>query len=92
MSEKLIRNIVKLYEARDAMRKLHGCGWRAQVDSVSPIIRRFAEESNSSILEAAISIAGQSAKDGRMMNSVMVLAVACEILDNLYQSESTKKL
>jgi ketosteroid isomerase-like protein len=82
MTEKLIRTTAKLYDARDAMRRLHGENWPQKINEISPIIRGVAKEGNTSILSAAIQIAEKASKDGQPMVSVMVLAVACELSEN----------
>ena len=82
MTEKLIRITAKLYDARDAMRRMHGNNWPKKLDEISPIIRAVAKEGKTSILSAAIQIAEKASKDGQPMVSVMVLAVACELSEN----------
>jgi len=83
MTEKLIRTTAKLYDARDTMRRLHGDNWPQKINEISPIIRGVAKEGNTSILSAAIQIAKKASKDGQPMASVMVLAVACELSENV---------
>jgi hypothetical protein len=82
MTEKLIRTTAKLYDARDAMRRLHGDNWPQKINEISPIIRGVAKEGNVSLLSAAIQIAHKASEDGQPMASVMVLAVACELSEN----------
>lgn len=82
MTETHIRTAAKLYDARDAMRSLHGDNWPQKIAEISPIIRGVAKEGNTSLLSAAIQIAEKASKDGQPMVSVLVMAVACELSEN----------
>jgi hypothetical protein len=83
MTETQIRTTAKLLDARDTMRRLHGDEWPQKINQISPIIRGVAAEGKTSILSAAIQIAKKASDDGQPMVSVMVLAVACELSENV---------
>lgn len=64
------------------MRRLHGDEWHQKIKQISPVIRGVAAEGKVSILSAAIQIAKKASDDGQPMVSMMVLAVACEIIES----------
>jgi len=87
MTETQVHVASKLFNLRDSMRSLHGKNWKTKIEEITPIIRGVAKEYNLSVLAAAMQISEKAIRDGQPMASAQVLAVACELSENVKMQE-----
>ena len=81
ITPKTIQIAAKLYEARDAAKRLYGDKYNEYVAEVGKDLQRLAGELEESILSTALRVAKQAAKAGKHHFQTLVFAATVELLD-----------
>lgn len=79
--EQAIRINAKLYEVRDAARKVLGDSYRARMAEGGKMLSEIAEAKKCSVLDVALNVSQSAARKGDMNAVTFILAAAVELLE-----------